>query len=45
MSQPAPIRDNLCGPPDVFFSPRHQRPNDKASLLFCSRRVTGYASY
>jgi len=44
MSQPAPIRDNLRGPPDVFFSPDDQRPSHQASLLFCSRRVTGYAS-
>jgi len=45
LSKHAAITDNLRASPTVFVSPLDQRSNQKASLLFFGRRVTGYATY
>ena len=44
ISVPAAAIDSLRRDPVVFISLPDQRPNQAASLLFCSRCVTGYAS-
>ena len=44
MSKRAAITDILRASPTVFVSPLDQRSNREASLLFFSRRVTGYAA-